>query len=120
MKKIQSLADELREHIRAKEKQPDAPPAEGQKNTAATEKRKAGSISSATEDLIKKISEHRIEGKEKLLIRLDNRTVFLLKQLKIASDIDMIQLISFALQDFIDKNPGLTEHIKKSLKSFEL
>ncbi|MCT1525843.1 hypothetical protein ACS126_03185 [Sphingobacterium lactis] len=68
-----------------------------------------------TDELLEQIKAFPNKGSEKLLIRLDGRDVQLLKQLKLVSGIDMIQVIAFSLDNFLKSNPGLKEYIKQSL-----
>ncbi|MFC4143543.1 hypothetical protein ACFSNA_02475 [Pedobacter mendelii] len=57
-----------------------------------------------------------MDGQEKILIRLDKRTIAQLKQLKVATNIEMIRVIAFALQNFLKSNPWLNEYISQTLK----
>ena len=111
MNDIKSLADELRESIRNK----------SDKKGAATKKtKKAESTNPALEALFKEIHQYELSGQEKLLIRLDDRTVFVLKQLKVSQGLDMNKTIAFIIKNFLEKNPELTQYIKDSLKSLDL
>jgi hypothetical protein len=110
MKEIKSLADELRESIRNK----------SEKNGSKSKSLKKSSASNPVLDtLFKQIQQFEL-GQEKLLIRLDERTVFLLKQLKISQGLDMNKSIAFIIKSFLEKNPDLTQYIKDSLKSLDL
>lgn len=116
MSGIKSLADELRDSIR-KERLPQAKengtaPAQ---NTAPKKKQ-----AEPLESLLESILSHELTGQEKLLIRLDDRTVFLLKQLKVAKGIDMNKIISYSLQTFLKEHPELTGYIKEHLKTLDL
>lgn len=118
---IKLLADELRETIKkdgaAGHSDPaKTPPAKG--STSAKPAKK--SADTTLETLFESILAYELAGKEKLLIRLDDRTVFLLKQLKIAKAIDMNKLIAYCLQDFLRQHPELIQYIKENIKTIEL
>lgn len=68
-----------------------------------------------TQQLLEQIRAFPNKGSEKLLIRLDAREIQLLKQLKLVSGIDMIQVIAFSLDKFLKSQPDLKEYIKRSL-----
>lgn len=68
-----------------------------------------------TQHLLEQIRAFPNKGSEKLLIRLDGREIQLLKQLKLVSGIDMIQVIAFSLDQFLKSQPDLKEYIKRSL-----
>jgi len=121
MKQIKSLADELRETIRKDSNQGD----EDFPQSADTKKHKSSrgakkSTDASLEKLFLSILSFELNGKEKLLIRLDDRTVFLLKQLKIAKAIDMNKLIAYSIQQFLTLHPELIQFIKENIKTIEL
>lgn len=121
MNQIKSLADELRETIKkdghAEQGKPDEmPPVK--KSTVSRPAKKPADAS--LETLFESILAFELTGREKLLIRLDDRTVFLLKQLKIAKAIDMNKLIAYSLQDFLRQHPELIQYIKENIKTIEL
>jgi len=107
MTEIRSLADELRETIKGKSKS--KPKAETQKE-----------IPKKLALLLAEMREFKLEGRDKLLVRLDERTIYLMKQLKVSDGIDMNRLIAFCLKDFFHKNPAIIGHIKDNIKSIEL
>src|SRR3546814_14512748 len=101
MSRIRSLADELRERSRSEERSlsPEGeekkasvlPSAKGTTGQSAESIPGLGHIKSGKEleTLIAAIRKHRLSGQEKLLLRLDASTVFMLKQIKIAAGLDM-------------------------------
>lgn len=100
MTNIKSLADQLRERLRAgpdAPKQPEAPAV----------------LPDGVPAILANIAAHRTTGADKLLIRLDPRTTFLLKQLKVSAGIDMVQFVSYAVQQVLDGHPELLEYIKQ-------
>jgi len=113
MNKIRSLADELREAIKN-----DGQAAPIKKKLAQEQVKKISS--KPIDQLLQSILAYELNGTEKLLIRLDDRTVFLLKQLKIAGSIDMNKLIAYSLQHFLSKHPELIQYIKENIKNIEL
>lgn len=113
MTEIKTLADELREKIRNKEEKEDTQKPEKRKRAKST-------CSKSLEELFNAIQSHQLSGHEKILIRLDDKTVFLMKQLKVSKGIDMNRLISYSIKTFLENTPELTEHIKQSLKNLEL
>jgi len=115
MSGIKSLADELRDSMR-KGKPPQAneiPSAELRKDT---QKKKT----EALDHLFESIQNHELTGRERLLIRLDDKTLFLLKQLKVAKGIDMTKIISYSLYQFLKTYPELTRYIKEHIKTLDL
>lgn len=121
MNQIKSLADELRETIKKDEdskstSQSKAPSTKKEGQAA----RNTNAINPSLEKLFESILTYELTGKEKLLIRLDDRTVFLLKQLKIAKSIDMNKLIAYSLQYFLHQHPEVIQHIKENIKTIEL
>ncbi len=115
MSGIKSLADELRDSMR-KGKPPQAneiPPVEPPKDTP---KKKTETL----ERLFESIQNHELTGRERLLIRLDDKTLFLLKQLKVAKGIDMTKIISYSLHQFLKTHPELIRYIKEHIKTLDL
>jgi hypothetical protein len=131
MTAIRSLADELREKMRQEASGEtgnaavltDSP--EKEKPIQQPVKKKAGKPPPekglpSLDVLFEQLTAFELTGNEKLLIRLDNRTVFLLKQLKIAKSIDMNKLIAYSIQAFFEARPELIDYIKTSLQTIEL
>lgn len=130
MTAIRSMADELREKMRQVKSAaenttpPESSPADGKENRTPA-KKKAGKPPPAEqagllETLFNELTAYELNGNEKLLIRLDNRTVFLLKQLKVAKGIDMNKLIAYSLDTFLKERPELINYIKATLQNIEL
>lgn len=121
MNQIKTLADELRETI----KKDGNGKANGQSKALSAKRekpspKKANPIGLSVEKLFESMVNYELTGKEKLLIRLDDRTIFLLKQLKIAKSIDMNKLIAYSLQYFLHQHPELIQYIKENIKTIEL
>src|SRR3546814_19592343 len=129
MRRIRSLADELRERIRSEERSlsPEGeekkasvlPSAKGTTGQSAESIPGLGHIKSGKEleTLIAAIRKHRLSGKEKLLLRLDASTVFLLTQIKIAADIDLTTFVYFCLNALILRHPHQKNSYKTTLKT---
>jgi hypothetical protein len=126
---IRSLADELREKMRhqLEAEQPETEKQNQPKtnNQNKPVKKKAGKPppeqpSVELETLFTELSDYELTGNEKLLIRLDSRTVFMLKQLKVTKGIDMNKLIAYSLETFFKERPELINYIKASLQTIEL
>lgn len=129
MTAIRSLADELREKMR---QQPGTEKSEPEKLTTeqvASQdkplKKKSGKPPpekppTDLEALFAELTAYELTGNEKLLIRLDGRTVFMLKQLKVTKGIDMNKLIAYSLEAFFKERPELINYIKSSLQTIEL
>ena len=121
MNQIKSLADELRETIKKDSHAGQDNPAEispVRKNMVSRSGKRPADAS--LETLFESILAFELTGREKLLIRLDDRTVFLLKQLKVAKAIDMNKLIAYSLQHFLRQYPELIQYIKENIKTIEL
>lgn len=111
MSGIKSLADELRDSMR-KERQPqpkEIPSVEPLKKKAE-----------ALDLLFESILNHELTGREKLLLRLDDKTLFLLKQLKVAKGIDMNKIIAYSLHLFLKTHPEISRYIKEHIKTLDL
>jgi hypothetical protein len=129
---IRTMADELREQLRQGENAPAVTPAQDDPAaTVKTRKPAAGAPDTAKKaagpkipeplaELFEKLRAYELTGTEKLLIRLDGKTVFLLKQLKIVKGVDMNKLIAYSVQHFLEANPELIPFIKRSLNHLEL
>ncbi|RZJ76777.1 MAG: hypothetical protein EOO45_00955 [Flavobacterium sp.] len=119
MSQIKSLAQQLKSKL---EEQKGVPVTKDAENSPAQEEReKPDDRHSATD--VKKISallsalrDFNMDGQEKILIRLDKRTVAQLKQLKAATNIEMNRVIAFALQNFLKSYPWLNDYISQTLK----
>ncbi|WP_199120322.1 hypothetical protein [Pedobacter sp. ASV28] len=117
MSQIKSLADELRETIKKDgQSKPKVRPAHKGKQ----EEKAENTVGPTLERLFDDILAFELDGNEKLLIRLNDKTVFLLKQLKIAKSIDMNKIIAYSLQDFLNRHPELIQYVKQNIKTIEL
>lgn len=113
MDSIKTLADELREAIKT----------ENNSDSRVSKLNRPSRSAKANKEidpLFEEILSHKLIGKEKLLIRLDDRTIFFLKQLKVSKGIDMNKIISYSLQYFLKNHPQIAQYIKDSLKNIDL
>lgn len=119
MSQIKSLAEQLKSKLKEQKIVPVTEDAE--KRSVQKEMQKPDDKHSATEDkkisaLVSALRDFNLDGQEKILIRLDKRTVAQLKQLKAATNIEMNRVIAFALQNFLKSNPWLKDYISRTLK----
>lgn len=117
MSKIKSLADQLKSKL---EEQKDVSEEKNngvvkENKSLVTPKKTRGA--EANTKLIQSLQDFQMEGQEKILIRLDKKTLHLLKRLKLATNIDMTRVIVFALHHFLISNPGLNQHISQTLNN---
>ncbi len=123
MNEIKSLADQLREKLRTGETESDRPTAKEKAEPALpTEPRKPPKRSvndRKVAEFFKAIDAFKLEGAEKSLIRVDSRTMNLLKRIKLAKGVDMNRFIVYALHQYIGQHPWLPKHIQETLKNSE-
>lgn len=119
MSQIKSLAEQLKSKLEeqkgilskssgnpAKEK-----PAEkktGKKSTPDT-----GAIAKFIESL----QDFPMDGNEKILIRIDKRSMNILRGFKVASNVDMTRVIVFSLHQFLKSHPWLRDYISQTLNT---
>lgn len=124
MSKIRSIADELREKIRVESGSPPVPdPPETPKKPSKVLPDKSPSDKTERAEihrLFDELSAFRMEGSQKIMIRLDPESMKLLKQLKFTRDIDMTKVIVFAFYKFLQQHPWLHSHVKELLKKNQL
>ncbi|WP_207423771.1 hypothetical protein [Desertivirga brevis] len=113
MNEIKSLADQIRESIKNGEQV-------SGKEGKSSGRKKTKAANQAIEQMLQQMLSHQLTGTEKLLIRLDDRTLFLLKQLKVTRGVDMNKAISYMVKIFIESTPDLTKYIKESINTLEL
>lgn len=110
---IKSMADQLRESMKTGSNQD-----VGKKTVQ--EKKKVSKVPREVSGLIAEIKKFELTGDDKLLVRLDQRTLFMMKQLKISDGIDMNRLIAYGIQQFFSSNPQLIKYIKENIKTIDL
>lgn len=120
MNEIKSLADQLREKLRTGETAnssdtvaqpaPQTPSRPKKPPKQAIDQKKADAFFAAIEAF-------RPELTEKSMIRVDARTLQLLKRMKLAKGVDMNRFIVYALHQYLGQHPWLPEHIQETLKN---
>lgn len=120
MLEIKSLANQLRESLRATETEENQ--MDKQEDVKVNLKKKA---QRETEEHIintffKAIDDFKLEATEKSMIRVDSRTINLLKRMKLAKGIDMNRFIVYALHQYISQHPWLAKHIQETLKNSDV
>ena len=112
--KIKTLADLLRNKI--------AEPSIGdeQKPPKIKKEPKTKINRNQEEEILKSIRAHEYNGKNMLHPRLDDKTVRMLSQFKIATGVDMNKVIAFSINYLFAQNPELKQIIKTSLENFDL
>lgn len=119
MSQIKSLAQQLKSKL--EEQKGASITGDAEKMPVQNEKEKPDDNVSAREAkkitaFLSALRDFNMDGQEKILIRLDKRTVAQLKQLKAATNIEMIRVIAFALQNFLKSHPWLNDYISQTLK----
>jgi len=119
MSKIKSLADQLRDRIRGDNEigSSEIPVAFGKPATVLS---RIGVSGEQLKAFFDPIEEYEMDGTEKILIRLDKKTINLLRQMKLAKNIDMTKVIVFSLSHFLSQYPWLGEYIKQTLNNTEI
>lgn len=125
MLEIKSLADQIREKLRAVDSENCSSENEGKmiinEETSPPKKNIHLAVEQHKVDaFFKAIEEFKLETTEKSMIRVDARTINLLKRMKLAKGIDMNRFIVYALHQYISQYPWLPKHIQEILKNSDL
>ncbi|TKC08013.1 hypothetical protein FA048_12680 [Pedobacter polaris] len=121
--KIKSLADLLRNKIAEPNKEVEVqPPIVLEKVILKKEiKPKTDNVEQQVEILNAiRAYDYSNGNKNMLHPRLDDKTIQMLSQFKIATGVDMNKTVAFAIHFLFTQNPELKNIIKKSLENFEL
>ena len=119
MSKIKSLAEQLKSKL---EEQKGVWP-KSQKDLSTDKPITTETSSSTVIDskrlakLIESLRDFPMEGQEKILVRLDKRSMNMLRRFKVASNIDMTRVIVFSLHLFLKSHPWLNQYISQTLNS---
>ena len=119
MSQIKSLAQQLKSKLEEQKGVPiinDAEKSQAQKEREKPDDRYSVADAKKISALLSALRDFNMDGQEKILIRLDKRTVAQLKQLKVATNIEMNRVIAFALQNFLKSHPWLNDYISQTLK----
>ena len=71
-------------------------------------------------EILESIRAYEYTGKNLLHPRIDDKTVKMLSQFKIATGVDMNKVIAYSIDYLFIENPELKQIIKTSLENFEL
>lgn len=121
MNEIRTFADQLRDQLKTCEN--DSKKTKSHNRTYDNTPRKVRSKSSSerkADDFFKEIRDFKIEITQKSMIRMDDKTMNLLKHIKLCKDIDMNKFIVYCLHKYLDQHPWLSEHIRETLKNITL
>jgi len=120
MSEIKSLADQLKSRLEQQRGLSESPPVKPEiekSNVKDSEIKKPVVDSKRLKSFLSALREFNMDGQEKILIRIDKRTMSKLRQLKTASNIDMSRVIVFSLDRFLKSHPWLNEYISQTLKN---
>ena len=119
MSQIKSLAQQLKSRLDEQKGMPETMDAEKmpvQKDRGKQDDKNPEREAKKISEFLSALRDFKMDGQEKILIRLDKRTISQLRQLKITTNIEMIRVIAFALQHFLKSHPWLNEYISQTLK----
>lgn len=122
MNDIKSLADQLRNKIAEPNKEAIIPPPDLSKKVNIDDEIKTDtSLTENDIEILRAIKAFEYaNGKNMLHPRVDDKTIKILNQFKIATGVDMNRTIAFSIHYLFAQNPELKIIIKKSLENFEL
>jgi len=119
MSEIKSLADQLKSRLEEQKGLSERTPAEesDRKKTDANDckAKKPAVDTKRLKSFLSALEDFNMDGQEKILIRIDKRTMSKLRQLKTVSNIDMSRVIVFSLDRFLKSHPWLNEYISQTL-----
>ncbi|WP_104382186.1 hypothetical protein [Sphingobacterium sp. HMA12] len=122
MNDIKSLADRLRDQLRTGDADPKSQ-AKSKKEPPTDSKREKKDPLPNQENATAFFNEmlnFQVELTEKSLIRVDKKTLNLLKRIKLTQGVDMNRFIIYALHQYLSQNPWLSDYINETLKNTEL
>lgn len=122
MTEIKSLADRLRNELRSGETERTPQEAKNKESTPAPgKKQKKLSSDELKADLFfDAILSFQVETTEKSLIRVDKKTMNLLKRIKLTKGVDMNRFIVYCVHQYISQHPWLANYINEILKNTAL
>ena len=119
MNDIKSLADRLRDQLRTGDAEPSSQPKS--KKAPATDGKRGKKQPPANQEnataFFNEILNFQAELTEKSLIRVDKRTLNLLKRIKLTHGVDMNRFIVYALHQYLSQHPWLSDYINETLKN---
>ncbi|NGM71643.1 hypothetical protein [Sphingobacterium sp. SGL-16] len=121
MTEIKTLADQLRDTLRTTDNKVHISEKVNSNKISTTKKHKPPNEEHKhIVDFFNALEEFKLEATEKSMIRVDKRTINLLKRLKLAKGIDMNRFIVYALHQYINQHPWLPKHIQEIIKNTDL
>ncbi|GAA4196242.1 hypothetical protein GCM10022289_01650 [Pedobacter jeongneungensis] len=120
MSEIKSLADQLKTRLEEQKGLSEKSPGTKAEGKPVRNEPKAKTVAvdpKRLSNFLSSLQEFNMDGQEKILIRIDKRTMSKLRQLKTASNIDMSRVIVFSLDRFLKSHPWLNEYISQTLKN---
>lgn len=119
MNKIKSLADQLRDRITAPEKIIPVPKSKEPLPVKLQLRKKMPDA--VKSNLLQKILDYdSTSNKAMVHVKLDDDTAKLVAHLKMATGVDNIRLVAFAVKHLFDTNPELKKIIKQYTQNLEL
>jgi len=119
MSQIKSLAQQLKSRLEEQRGAPETIIVEkdpAQKETRKPDEKNLDREAKKISAFLSSLRDFNMDGQEKILIRLDKRTIAQLKQLKVATNIEMNRVIAFSLHHFLKSHPWLKDYISQTLK----
>lgn len=119
MNQIKSLADQLKSRLEEQKRIP-SKPLEISTNEKSTKQKIGKKATIDTEGIAKFIESLQgfpMDGQEKILIRIDKRSMNILRAFKVATNVDMTRMIVFSLHQFLKSHPWLSEYISQTLNT---
>lgn len=119
MSKIKSLAEQLKSKL--EEQKVIAVKLADSKTIETSVPKKVGAKQSVDPQklsrFIKTLHDFPMDGQEKILIRIDKRSMGMLRGFKAVSNVDMTRVIVFSLHQFLKSHPWLNEYISQTLNT---
>lgn len=119
MSQIKSLAEQLKSKLEEQKgilPKPSGNPAKEQPAEKKTGK-KSTPDTGAIAKFIESLQDFPMDGQEKILIRIDKRSMNILRGFKVASNVDMTRVIVFSLHQFLKSHPWLSDYISQTLNT---
>ncbi|MCX2584309.1 hypothetical protein [Pedobacter sp. MR22-3] len=119
MSQIKSLAEQLKSKL-GEQKGILTKPSGNLANEKRADKKtgkKSTPDTGAIVKFIESLQDFPMDGQEKILIRIDKRSMNILRGFKVASNVDMTRVIVFSLHEFLKSHPWLSDYISQTLNS---
>ncbi|MGF7028564.1 hypothetical protein [Sphingobacterium sp. HSC-15S19] len=122
MNDIKSLADRLRDQLRTGDADPKSQAKQKKERPTDSKREKKYPLSNQENatTFFNEMLNFQVELTEKSLIRVDKKTLNLLKRIKLTQGVDMNRFIIYALHQYLSQHPWLSDYINETLKNTEL